>query len=320
MDHFLKSKFKIGSKISENPFSLTYSGTTLSGESPVVIKIYKRGTLNSALIKEMKQKVKLLQEKIHPRIVPLLDGDYGWQGFYYVRPFIKGETLAELIKEKRIAQDDAETIIAQVCEALAKAHKIGIIHGALKPGNVIVDRDGVKLTDFVIEGEVKESIPQKAEYILQNEESLSPEELVGGKATALSDVFSAGVLLYKMLTNKNPFSTQLDKIHGRLEIDASIPRYLGEILQKALSPDPLLRFKKISDLAESIKYKSIIESPSNNLDLPQIELENTPHPQEKEYQMVKSERKKSFFLVIVILLSVLAGIIYAVISSIMIRQ
>lgn len=319
MEKFLKSKFKIGKKISENPYSLTYDGTTLSGEVPIIIKTYKRGTLSSSLIKTMKQKVKFLAETIHPKIVSLLDGDYGWQGFYYVRPYIKGPTLNELIRSKQIDQEKAEEILVEVCEALETAHKKGIVHGALKPSNIFIEKDGVKLVDFIIEGEIKESIPQKSLYIMENEDSLSPEEITGSSATKSSDIFSVGVLFYKMLLGKSPFENQIEKIKGNIKALPSAPKYMQDILQKALNPDPLLRFKSISEMLESIRHKTLIDK-TQNLDLPTIDLENTPHPEEKEVYIETEERKKSFFLGALVLISALAGIIYAIINTVMSGQ
>lgn len=318
MERFLKSKFKIGTKLNENLFSLTYNGTTLSQDKPIIIKIYKRGTLNSPIIRAMKQKVKILQEQIHPRIVPLLDGDYGWQGFYYIRPFIEGKTLKEAIKEKSLNFEDSENIILQICDAIASAHKHKIIHGALSESNIFLTKDGIKIVDFIIEGEIKESLPQKAISILENGETLSPEEIFGRQASFSSDIFSAGVLFYKMLASKPPFKNHLDKLHGKFDPISNIPRYLQDIIQKALETDPLLRFKKISDLAESLKNKTVINY-KEEFDLPPIEFDNLPPPKEKEIHIIKKEREKNFFLATIVVMAALAGIIYAIITSIFSR-
>src|SRR3989338_10279570 len=100
MEHILKSRYKIGQKISESPFSVTYKGFFIGTDRPVVIKIYKRGTLNSSLIKNMKQKVRDLSQIESPGIAALLDGDYGWQGFYYVREFVEGANLKEILEKE----------------------------------------------------------------------------------------------------------------------------------------------------------------------------------------------------------------------------
>jgi|SRR3989339_29015 len=318
MERFLKSKFKIGNKLGENYFSLTYNGTTLLNDSPVIIKIYKRGTLTSNLIQAMKQKVRILQGQIHLRIVPLLDGDYGWQGFYYVRNFIQGKPLREIIKERSLSFPDVEKYILEICEALSAAHERGIVHGALSENNIFVDKDGIKIVDFIIEGEIKESLPQKALLILDNDETLSPEEISGKQAAFSSDIFAVGVLFYKMLSFQSPFKGQIDKLRGRFIPLNQAPRYQQDIIAKALNPDPLLRFKNIYELAESLKHKTLANH-RVEMDLPPIELENAPHPEENIVRVIKKEQEKSFFLAFVVLLAALAGIIYAVITSILAR-
>ena len=323
MERFLKSKFRTGAKLNESPFSLTYQGTTLSGEQPVIIKIYKRGTLNSTLIKDMKQKVKALQGISHPHIAQLMDGDYGWQGFYYVREYVEGSGLLELLKHRKFDLFEAEKLIIQVCEAIQAAHAQGIVHGSLKLTNVFVTREGnVKVTDFIIEGEVKESLPQKAQLILRAEPSLTPEEILGSPARKASDIYNIGIILAE-IANGGPlasnFFSQLQKTTRVPALPDGLPRYLEEILHKALQPDPLLRFKSVDDLLESLKHRTLIET-RTNFDWPLIEMENQPRPEEKEVKIMKSERKRSFFLLWVVLLATLAGVLYSLINSYFLRQ
>jgi len=319
MERLLKSKFKIGEKIGENPFSLTYQGTTLSGNQPVIIKIYKRGTLNSALIKAMKQKVKILSELLHPGIAKLLDGDYGWQGFYYVRELVEGPSLAEKLKTARMIDPyDAEKIMLKACEALSAAHERGIVHGALKPTNIFVGPE-VKLTDFIIEGEIKESYPQKAVSVLEDNLYLSPEEILGWPASPSSDIYALGTIFYEMLAGAHPYyPSPLYKLKSPPPPPPNLSPYLIAILNKCLQNDPLLRFNSVADLTESLRQKTLVES-KRGLDLPAIEMENAPQAEEKEIKIIKQERKRSFFLLIVAVLAVTAGIIYALITSFLVR-
>ena len=97
MEKFLKSRYKIGEKIGENPFSFTYKGYLMGTEVPVVIKIYKRTALNSPLINKLRPKVTKIISLDHPNIARVIDGDYGWQGFYFIREFIEGENLEEFL-------------------------------------------------------------------------------------------------------------------------------------------------------------------------------------------------------------------------------
>ncbi len=269
MERFLKSRYKIGDKISENPFSATYQGYFLGTEKPVVIKIYKRGTLNSSLIGRMKQKVKELALINYHGVCKLIDGDYGWQGFYYVREYIEGKSLEEILAEGRgIGEEKAAVITGEIGKALEFAHKRGIIHGALKPSNIFVDSKGmVKVADFVIEGEIKEALPQKVLAILENGRYTSPEELLGYPASPSSDIYSLGLILYEMLIGETPplkpgFVESLRKLKAPALLDqekmAALPRHLQEILNKALHPDPLLRFASISDFCQSLENKNLL--------------------------------------------------------------
>ena len=252
MERFLKSRYKIGDKISENPFSVTYHGFFIGTEKPVVIKIYKRGTLNSSLINRMKYKVKDLSHITYHGVARLIDGDYGWQGFYYVRPFIPGKSLRQILDaEEKLEVDKAVSIIEEVGKALEVAHSKGIIHGALKPSNIIVDPKGVlKVTDFVIEGEIKEAMPQKAMSILTSRQYLSPEELQGRAATISSDIYGLGWLLWEMVAGSVPL---FDK-----ETMQTLPKYLQDVLKKALHVDPLLRFASVTELRDSLDKQFVV--------------------------------------------------------------
>lgn len=280
MERFLKSRYKIGEKISESPFSVTYKGFFLGSSKPVVIKIYKRGTLNSALINRMKHKVRELTGISHHGIAKLIDGDYGWQGFYYVREYIEGRTLDQLLKEGgQIAPERAAVVAEEVCRALQHAHEKGIVHGALKPSNIFIDAKGVvKVADFVIEGEIKQAMPQKILSIIDDGRYVSPEELAGQPASAVSDIYALGMVLYELSMNHFGLLDQglpggLVKLRDRSFIDqeelARLPRYLQDVINKALEPDPLLRFSSISEFRESLENRGLVIKP-----LPQEELIN----------------------------------------------
>jgi serine/threonine-protein kinase len=270
MERFLKSRYKIGDKISENPFSVTYRGSMLENSRPVIIKIYKRGTLNSKLINRMKQKVKELSLINHHGIARLIDGDYGWQGFYYVREYVEGKSLEQLMgSESGVGEERARAIAEEVCRALESAHAKGIVHGALKPSNIFVDKKGlVKVADFVIEGKIKEAMPQKVISIMDDGRYLSPEELGGQAASASSDIYALGILLGEMLLPQAPLGKKglaggLAKMKQNPlleeELLARVPRYLQDIISKSLQADPQRRFASVTSFRESLENKNLVE-------------------------------------------------------------
>ena len=272
MEQILKSRYKITTKLAESPFSLTYQGVYLGTNKPVIIKIYKRGTLNSSMIKSMKQRVASFSVINHHGIAKMLDGDYGWQGFYYVREFIEGSSLRELLdKGEKIGPDKACAIIDQLLAALEAAHERGIIHANLKPANIFIDNQGlVKLTDFIIEGEIKGSVPQKIEELMADSRYASPEELGGEPVSPASDIYSTGLILYEILAGQ-PLPVEKGIRGGvrKLKADSIIPKeelanlsgFFREIILTAIRRDPLLRFKSAKEFRESLAGKAPLQKP-----------------------------------------------------------
>jgi serine/threonine-protein kinase len=336
MERFLKSRYKIGDKISENPFSVTYKGSFLGSSKPVVIKIYKRGTLNSRLINAMKRKVKDLAGINHHNIAKLIDGDYGWQGFYYVRNYIEGKDLQQLLESgQEIGENKAVDIAAEVCRALEEAHAKGIVHGSLKPSNIFIEPNGVvKVADFVIEGEIKEAMPQKIISIMDNGKYASPEELAGNPATYSSDVFSLGMILYQLLGENGALAEKglrgaIKKLRSKSLLDrgnaGQLPRYLQDILGKALQEDPLLRFSSIEELRESLEHKNIVSKKKPYEEFVSIfEKTVTQYGAEdisRESELLTDvgrvrirlgkEKHRNWLLALIIGLSLVAGVVYS---------
>ncbi len=269
MERFLKSRYKIGEKISENPYSVTYKGSFLGNDKPLVIKIYKRATLNSSLISRMKEKVKTMVRLNHHGIVKIIDGDYGWQGFYYVREYVKGQSLKELMeKDEKFEPERALPIIEEVCLALEAVHGKGIIHGGLKPSNIFINSKGiVKVADFVIEGEIKQAMPQKVLSVMTDGKYTAPDELAGLPASSASDIFALGIILYELTLTKLPLTQvglmgALSKLRRRPILSEDdlkdLPRYLQDVIAKALNKDPQLRFSTAREMRESLEKKSLV--------------------------------------------------------------
>ena len=168
MDQLLKSKYRIGNKLAENPFSITYQGFFIGTDRPVIIKIYRRGTLNSPLIKEHEAEGQSDFSLInHHGVAKLLDGDYGWQGFYYVREFIDGRDLQEYIAAgEKFGPDKACDIIEQVSggAGAGRTPRGSSMARSNRPIFLSTRQGIVRLVDFVIEGEVKEALPQKVDW------------------------------------------------------------------------------------------------------------------------------------------------------------
>jgi len=331
MERFLKSRYRIGDQLSDNPFSATYKGSFISTNKPVVIKIYKRGTLNSRLINQMKQKVRELSAISYHGVAKLIDGDYGWQGFYYVREYIDGHSLEQILKSRgKLDLDKAVVITSEICQALTATHAKAIIHGGLKPSNVFIDSQGiVKVSDFIIEGEIKEAMPQKALLLMEDGRYCAPEELTGSPAGISSDLYALGLVMLEMVAPEALFKEvglaasvkKLRSLEPYLPYKLSqLPRYFQEIINKTLQPDTLKRFASAEEVRQSLENQRLTVKQSRPDELVDI-FDNTVikygEPEEdskKEIEALdKTEKEQSrmWQLVVALILAVLSGLAYA---------
>ena len=140
MERILKSKYKILDKIFESQIHVSYQGVFVDSENKLSIQIFKREFLDTVLIKKLK-KISTELSKTESRLMPkVYDGDYGWQGFYFIRDYIDGKSLGEI--SCPVDPEEAAKVAVSICEALTVLHDKKIIHGAVTPNNVFITAGG----------------------------------------------------------------------------------------------------------------------------------------------------------------------------------
>lgn len=335
MEKFLKSRYRIGEKLGDGPFSITYKGYLLGTEVPIVIKTYKRAALNSPLINKLRPKVSKIVSLDHPNIARVIDGDYGWQGFYFVREFVDGEDLATIITRGPLGVEKSLSLIKQVLNSIAVAFENGLIHGAISTRNVFCPSlSEVKITDFILEPSVRANPSLLAEAAARDSSFMSPEQLKGEVITHASDVYSCGVVLYEMLTGRSPFagSGGLDTALCHMVNDPDqpshfnkeVPEWLDEVTLKMLEKDPLQRISTARDALESIEKERLVFRLPNQgiMDLiydedlePIIYDEEQPHKKQKQKGTEKGGKRRKFnktlMLFLFILIAIASGLWYA---------
>jgi len=188
----------------------------------------------------------------HPNIVAVFDrGDV--DGTHYIAmQLLEGRTLKELI-DQGLSTEQAVSLIRQVLEAAGYAHRHGVVHRDLKPQNVIVDDDGVAtVTDFGIARAGASEITQ-AGSVMGTPHYLSPEQAQGQAVTAVSDLYSVGVMLYEALAGRVPFEAdsavaiamkQVSHTPQRpSSINPAVTPALDAVVMRALEKDPGQRFQ-----------------------------------------------------------------------------
>ncbi len=200
-----------------------------------------------------------------PNVVAVYDFGQDTAGPFIVMEYVDGEDLATLLRRNgALAPRQAARIARDVARALEAAHERGIVHRDVKPANVLIANDGrVKVTDFGIARALSEAQLTLPGTTLGSVHYLSPEQVRGEAASASSDIFGLGIVLYEMLTGRRPWegetaaSVAMARLSGPgagpSDVVASVPPALDAIDRKALAPLPSDRFLTAGAMAESLQ-------------------------------------------------------------------
>ncbi len=274
------SGYRVVETIGSGALATIYKAEQESLGRTVALKALKSSIApSSSFAAQLDREARVLGELFHANVVLLVDyrPAKGDEPSFLVLEYVDGPSLAELIARRRVLRPEAAAAIAyQVAEGLAHAHERGVVHRDIKPQNVLLSRRGdVKVIDFGIAQ--RERLPSVAEPLPAGPERthaafgtpayMSPEQILGDTVDARSDLFSLGVILYRMLTGTRPFEGEAKGPGAagpgtaRLRRDApapfrerapDVPRPLERIVMKLLQKNPSDRHASARDLAEEL--------------------------------------------------------------------
>jgi serine/threonine-protein kinase len=189
--------------------------------------------------------------------------DYGSSGTisFLVMEFIDGESVSQaLAASGRLSPTRAMQLVAQAADGLQAVHERGIVHRDVKPANLLIRRNGsLVITDFGIARTPDGTQLTASGAILGTPTYLSPEQVLGRAATALSDVYSLGLTAYECLagrrpfTGDNPYAVALQRLHGRPPELGDIPHPVRAVVERALAIDPADRWPSAAALADAAR-------------------------------------------------------------------
>jgi serine/threonine-protein kinase len=229
----------------------------------VAIKLFPTQLAHGEARNRFVQEARVVGQISHPAIIALHDMgvDEPTQTPYLVMEYVQGQSLEKLLEKGSIPFPRACAWVAEVATALAIAHRKGVIHGDVKPANILItDDDRVKLTDFGMARLA--SRDSKDTPLLGSPAYWCPEQIVGKPQDARSDIFSLGVVLYELVTGRRPFDADsLQGICSRIlsstplpasHANPSIPAALNEVIASCLTKDPNQRCATAEVLAERL--------------------------------------------------------------------
>ena len=261
----LDNRYEILERIGTGGMAVVYKAKCHRLNRLVAIKILKSDLAqNEEFRRRFNAESQAVAQLSHPNIVSVYDVSRGGDTEYIVMELIDGITLKQYM-EKRGQLNWRESLhfITQIMRGLSHAHSRGIIHRDIKPQNIMVLRDGsVKVADFGIAclANQGQTLTQEA---LGSVHYISPEQARGDRIDARSDIYSAGVVLYEMLTGRLPFegdsavSVAIQHLSSvplaPRDIDPSIPEPLELICMKAMNSDPNKRYASADAMIEDLE-------------------------------------------------------------------
>jgi eukaryotic-like serine/threonine-protein kinase len=223
------------------------------------------------------REARMISQLSHPHICALYDVGHQDGVDYLIMEYLEGETLAESLAKGPLPLEQTLRYGIEIADALEKAHRSGVVHRDLKPGNVMVTKSGVKLLDFGLAkafapaGSISQftALPTQATPVtregslLGTLQYMAPEQLEGKEADARTDVFAFGAVLYEMATGRKTFSgaTQASLIGSILrdeprsisEVVPLTPRALDRLVKICLAKDPEDRWQTARDVGLQLR-------------------------------------------------------------------
>jgi serine/threonine protein kinase/Tol biopolymer transport system component len=276
--------YKIEAVLGVGGMGVVYRALDTKLNRLVAIKLLSDDLVDAAARRRFQREAQMASSLNHPHILTVHDAGELEGRQYLVTEFVDGGTLKDWARTEKRSWRQIVELLVGVADGLAAAHGAHILHRDIKPGNILIARNGYgKLADFglakLVEGtesEATRTLTEKrtrAGVILGTVAYMSPEQASGQKLDARSDVFSFGVVLYEMLAGRRPFSgaTDLEVLktinHGTPEpLGDAVPLALRMLVDKALEKDRAERYQMmremVVDLRRLVRQKVVEVAPS----------------------------------------------------------
>ena len=269
-------RYEIRKQIGAGGMGEVFLAHDLELDRPVALKVLPAEFCrNQERVQRFKQEARAASALNHPNIITIYEIGESDDRMFIATEFINGETLRQKIEKNDLTVFDAVNVAEQVASALAVAHEAHIIHRDIKPENIMIRRDGyAKILDFGLakpsvnqasgtEDKTLQMVKTQAGMVMGSVSYMSPEQARGKEIDERTDIWSLGVVLYEMVTGKNPFAgeTVSDSLAALIHVEPEpldayvedIPEELQWIARKTLRKKADDRYQSIKDLALDLK-------------------------------------------------------------------
>ncbi|QNG18514.1 PASTA domain-containing protein [Rhodococcus triatomae] len=262
----LDRRYRVDAPIARGGMSTVYRGIDTRLDRPVAIKVMDaQYAADPAFVARFEFEARSVARLKHPALVAVYDQGHDLDHAFLVMELVEGGTLRELLRERGPMPPHAvNAVVAPVLDALAVAHRAGLVHRDVKPENILISESGeVKIADFGLVRAAAAASTTSHSVILGTAAYLSPEQVTTGVAEARSDVYSAGILMFELLTGHTPFrgDTSLSVAYQRVNQDvprpgsfiAGVPLEFDELVAEATHREPTHRFDDAGAMAAALR-------------------------------------------------------------------
>jgi eukaryotic-like serine/threonine-protein kinase len=269
----LSGRYETAERLGSGGMSNVYKATDLILERTVAVKILAEHLSDDErFVARFRREALAVARLIHPNIVQVYDTGKDDGRHYIVMEYVSGRSGAQILQRQGpVGPEVAAEIGIQACAGLDYAHRRGIIHRDVKPGNLMVtggpvgggSQLTVKLTDFGIARAIEQTRITQVGSVVGTAAYLAPEQVRGEEATPATDVYALGVVLYQFLTGRLPYEgSSLAELAVRQQnekplppstYNADVPETLGGAVLRALEGDPHRRYSSAEELATGLR-------------------------------------------------------------------
>ncbi len=263
----LEGRYKFLKKIGKGAFGTVLLMEDTVVEEQLVLKFLNPNvSQDEEMMKRFVHELRYSRKITHRNVIRIYDFLYIRGNYAISMEYFPSHTLGNEVNEKPLQLAKAVRFATDIATGMAVAHQSGIIHRDLKPANVLIDETGlVKIVDFGVAAAQHQGDTQltKTGYVIGSPKYMAPEQILGKKVDERADVYSLGVILYEMLTGEPPYhrgdhmAVMYQHVQGKakppIEVNATIPPGLSEIVMKAMSVDKTRRFQSMDEMRSALE-------------------------------------------------------------------
>ncbi|HUS61818.1 MAG TPA: Stk1 family PASTA domain-containing Ser/Thr kinase, partial [Acidimicrobiales bacterium] len=335
-DKIYSERYQITSHIARGGMAEVYQARDLLLDRPVALKVlFPELSVDKSFVERFRREAQSAAGLTHPNVVSVYDWGEQDGTYFMVMEYVEGRTLSQVLRQEgALLPDRAADIGADVAAALAFAHRNGVVHRDVKPGNVLISPDGhVKVTDFGIAWAANsdENLTQTGS-VMGTATYFSPEQAQGNAVDGRSDVYSLGVVLYEMVVGRVPFTGDnpmaIAYKHVREEpvapraINFDVPPAFEAIVLQAMAKSTSDRYSSAEELrADLIRFRQgrpvlarptvAVVDPGATVAQQRVD-RTTALPATSAASAAREERRTSTYVVLLLLmLLILFGLLFA---------